>query len=236
VAGGEATATRYRGAHTAAMAGGPETDIGGARLEPTGSVRHDTALAYLAHAAEIRAYLLRCTRDPAIADDLTQEAFLRLCLEVRAGRTPTNVRAWLYRVARNLAASRGRHQGVTRRWLQGQPREEPRTEALECLVLLHDRGDRIEIAMDALPDRTREALLLAASGFSGREIARRLRRSEVATRTLLCRGRSRLRLLLADDVPSRAGGPRRQGQGRYARVKGAGARSAGASGRATIGR
>ena len=45
---------------------------------------------------------------PGVAEDLLQEAFLRLTREVRADRTPDNVRAWLYRVGANLAVSRGR--------------------------------------------------------------------------------------------------------------------------------
>jgi DNA-directed RNA polymerase specialized sigma24 family protein len=39
----------------------------------------------------------------------------------------------------------------------------------------------------------RLGLMMAARGFSGREIAAALGRSEVATRTLLCRARQRLR-------------------------------------------
>ncbi len=43
-----------------------------------------------------------------------QESFLRLFKEVEAGRTPDNVRAWLYRVGSNLAISRGRRRADRR--------------------------------------------------------------------------------------------------------------------------
>ena len=43
---------------------------------------------------------------------------MRLMIEVDAGRMPTNVRAWLYRVIANLAVSRGRRATVARRGLR----------------------------------------------------------------------------------------------------------------------
>jgi DNA-directed RNA polymerase specialized sigma24 family protein len=45
-----------------------------------------------------------------------------------------------------------------------------------------------ELSVDA-----RTALLLAAHGFSGREVAEALGRTELATRSLICRARLRLR-------------------------------------------
>jgi DNA-directed RNA polymerase specialized sigma24 family protein len=62
---------------------------------------------YLAHSAALRGRLLALTRDPAVADDLASEAFLRLAVELAAGRAP-DARAWLYRVGSNLVVSRAR--------------------------------------------------------------------------------------------------------------------------------
>jgi len=44
-----------------------------------------------------------------------------------------------------------------------------------------------------LPGDARAALLLSAHGYSGAEIALHIGRSELATRSLICRHRSRLR-------------------------------------------
>ena len=64
--------------------------------------------AWADHHAEVYAFLVRTTRDPAVAEDLLSESYLRLTTEIRAGRSPDNIRAWLYRVGANLAVSRGR--------------------------------------------------------------------------------------------------------------------------------
>ena len=53
--------------------------------------------------------------------------------------------------------------------------------------------------LDAMSPDSRTALLLAANGFSGREIAHALGRTELATRALLCRARTHLRETL--EVP-----------------------------------
>ena len=134
------------------------------------------------------------TRDPEVAEDVLQETFIRLIREARAGRMPDNVRAWLYRVAANLAISRGRRVAT---WLRILPRlldrdEPPRPEAE---FLHHERDAELHVALGRLRPDGRAALLLAAEGFNGHEIATLIGRSEPATRTLLYRSRIELRRL-----------------------------------------
>ena len=64
-----------------------------------------------------------------------------------------------------------------------------------------ERRDAVQIALDAMSPDARTALLLAANGFSGREIAHALGRTELATRALLCRARTHLRETL--EAPGR---------------------------------
>lgn len=149
--------------------------------------------AFAAHQREIHSFLLHCVRDRAVAEDLTQEAFLRLCREIREGRAPLNTRAWLYRVAANLAVSRGRRLGVARRWIEGVRPEEALEESPERLIVQRERTRRLGDAVQTLPRDARVGLLMAANGFSGQEISTVLGRSDVACRTMLCRARLRLR-------------------------------------------
>lgn len=156
--------------------------------------------AYAAHQRELFAFLVHATRDVGAAEDIVQEAFLRLCRELRAGaEPPDNVRAWLYRVAGNLAISRGRHVGVTRRWLSRVARDEETFEAPERTALRYESHEQLQEALARLPQEQRIGLMMAAHGFSGHEVAETLGRTDVSTRTMLCRARFRLRSLLEVD-------------------------------------
>ncbi len=57
---------------------------------------------------EVRRYLGSRTRTRRDASDLAQEAAARLLRERARGRAPVEPRAWLFRVARNLAVDQGR--------------------------------------------------------------------------------------------------------------------------------
>jgi RNA polymerase sigma-70 factor (ECF subfamily) len=155
--------------------------------------------AWADHAAGLQAYLTSLTRDPTTAEDVAQEAFLRLTREVGAGRTPDNIGGWLHRVATNVAMSRARHNQVVDRYaptlFDRRVGDSPEDE-----VLRHERDRQIRDALAVLSETDRAAVWMAAEGYGGPEIARALARTQAATRTLLCRARTRLRgsLSLAD--------------------------------------
>ena len=154
------------------------------------------AAAYVAHASQLRGRFLRRTRDEARADDLVQDAFARLVVQSRAGLMPDNVGGWLYRVGMNLLASEARHRAVAQRkaaYLATDDLDPSPEGAAEC----HELEGRLRSALAAMAPIDRTAIMLAAGGRTGGDIARRLGRSECATRTLLCRARSKLRSTLA---------------------------------------
>lgn len=151
--------------------------------------------AYAAHAGAVRRGLARYVHDPAAAEDLVQEAFIRLVIEVRAGRTPDQVGSWLHRVGYNLAMSRGRRIAVAARHSGDvtRPGEGP---SPEVLTLEAERDDWLRGALATLGGIDRQALVLASQGYRGAEIARSIGRTDGATRTLLCRARAKLRGLM----------------------------------------
>jgi RNA polymerase sigma-70 factor (ECF subfamily) len=150
---------------------------------------------YEAHRAELFGFLVRMTRDREAAEELLQDTFIRLIREGRAGRMPDEVRPWLYRVATNAAISRSRHGAV---WGRLVPRLLDRREPAgpETEFLRSERDVELHRALAGLAADARAALLLAAQGFDGQEIAASIGRSEGATRTLMCRARAQLRLVL----------------------------------------
>ena len=120
--------------------------------------------------AELYSFLRRSTRDEGAAEDLLQEAFLRLTREVEAGRTPEHIRGWLYRVASNLAISRGRRRMTAFDWMNryGRTEQGDDVESPESGVLARERTSAIDAVLAMLLVDARTALLLSADGFSAR--------------------------------------------------------------------
>ncbi len=148
-------------------------------------------------------FALGITHSGTVAEDLVQETFLRLVKEVQAGRTPDNVRAWLYRVCANLATSRGRRATVATRYLPFLASREV-GETPEARHLRLELGTELNAAMAALSHDERTGLLLSAGGYHGPEIAEMIGRTHAATRTMLSRARLKVQTRLSGEVDRRA--------------------------------
>jgi RNA polymerase sigma-70 factor (ECF subfamily) len=175
---------------------------GAGRLDQS-AIGEEIAAAFRDHSSAVYGTALRSTRDPELAEDVTQEAFLRLVVEAQAGRFPDNIGGWLYRTSANLIVSRARHASVARR-LAPRLVEFDGPAQPDAVALLQEQHSELQVALAALPAADRVALLMAAQGATGQEIARRLGRSHAATRTLLSRARGRLRAAaIGPDAPAR---------------------------------
>jgi RNA polymerase sigma-70 factor (ECF subfamily) len=166
----------------------------------TGTFDDVVVLAYRDHYGPLHAYLRNATRDESVAEDLIQESFIRLLSEVRAGRTPDCIAAWLHRVASNLVISRGRRIATARRWMDrcGAERERANsTESPEQVFVRQERSAELRAVVASMPSVERTVLVLSGNGYSGAEIAEAIGRSAVATRAFLCRSRARTRERLA---------------------------------------
>lgn len=160
------------------------------------AARSDLVLrAFEEHSGKLTSFAYGMTRDRDVADDLVQESYLRLVKEIAAGRTPDNLAAWLFRVCSNLAMSRGRRASVAQRFLKaarGGADEPP----ADVELLRRETNTALLAALATVPSDARAALLMAAQGFSGREIAEAIGRTEMATRTMMFRAREKLRVYL----------------------------------------
>ena len=159
--------------------------------------------AFAKHFQTIFRYVDRLSGDPDLAADVAQEAFIRL---YRRGSMPENPASWLAVVARNLfhnARSKARRR---RRLLaveharstMADPNPSP-AAALEA----ERRQVDVRAALDCLPERSREMLLLRYEGFSYREIAETLGMKETSVGTLLVRAKEAFQSALKDqgDAP-----------------------------------
>jgi RNA polymerase sigma-70 factor (ECF subfamily) len=163
-----------------------------ARAGRSTDVTADVLPIYDAHHHELASFIAAIERDPRAAEDILSETFLRLIEEVRRGRTPDQPRAWLYRVATNLVVDGGRHRTVVTRVL-GRLVDHRTEPPPDDTYLRGELRREVWAALGVLSIDARTALLLAAHGFSGREVAEALGRTELATRSLICRARIRLR-------------------------------------------
>lgn len=156
------------------------------------SVNEQVEGSFRSYAEAIRGKALQMTRDPELASDVTQEAFLRLFVEAEAGRMPDDVRAWLYKTSANLIVSRARHGAVAQRMVPRLVHDEEPAQP-DAIAVLHETRGEVRGVLATLQATDRLALLMAANGATGQEIAGRLGLSHTATRARLCRARRRFR-------------------------------------------
>ena len=185
-----------------ALAAAPSTIAVVAGVGRSDDVAAFVLATYDAHHRELANFVRGIERDRDTADDIVSESFVRFIEAARRGRTPDQPRAWLYRVAANLAIDRGRRRTVVTRVL-GRLVDHGTEPPPDDEVLRGETRREVRAALSRLPVDARTALLLAAHGFSGRDVAEALGRSELATRSLICRARLRLREQLGgSEVPT----------------------------------
>ena len=149
------------------------------------------------HHNEIYAYLVRMLREPELAADLTQDAFVKAYKNYDTLQKPENARAWLYQIAHRVALDEIRRRKIIRffPWTGESPGSSPSAEHL--VMETHLSGD-MQRALARIPERQRAALVLAElHDLTGVELAAALDVSHVAARALLTRARESLRQALA---------------------------------------
>ena len=148
-------------------------------------------------------YLSRLSDDPALAADIAQEAFVRL---YQRGSMPDDTGAWLATVANNLFRNDVQGRKRRTRIMDG----ERATLVLADPPLLPDiqaesneRKSYVRAALDTIPIRDRQLLLLRYEGYSYREIAVALDITESSVGTLLARAKDAFRRVLQEDPRAR---------------------------------
>jgi RNA polymerase sigma factor (sigma-70 family) len=122
-------------------------------------------------------FLRRSSRSRAEADDLRQEVYVRIC-EAARHEIPSPARPFVFTVARNLLIDRARREQIVSIEAVADlgtleiVAEEP---APDRAVIARQELRRLETALDRLPNRCRQAVVLRKiEGLSYREIAKRM--------------------------------------------------------------
>jgi RNA polymerase sigma-70 factor (ECF subfamily) len=132
-----------------------------------------------AWAAGLRRYIASFGLGTEATDDILQDVFLSLFRHLSLGRPRTNLKAWLFQVAHNLALKqrrrRFRRQRTETGWdaVQAERLVDPQPTPEERLAN-DERRRRLVAIVSVMPERDRQCLLLRAEGLAYRDIARTL--------------------------------------------------------------
>jgi RNA polymerase sigma-70 factor (ECF subfamily) len=151
-------------------------------------------------------FALRLCSDPHVAEDLTQETFLRAWRQRGRLRDPRAARVWLFRITVNV------WRDLLRRRRSPVARAGPLEEAPPCpappperVVGGQEELGRVLEALAELPPRQREVLYLSAcEGLASAEVAAVLGISADAAKANLSVARKKLRQQLQDLFPDPA--------------------------------
>ena len=145
------------------------------------------------HGAYALRVATRILRDPAAAEDVVQEAFVRAWSQAhRFDPKRARLTTWLYRIVANLCIDQ-RRRARPEQLPDALDPVDPAAGACELLEA-SERNDALTRALTALPERQRAAMTLVYDeGLSGAEAAKVLELTPKAVERLLARARAFLR-------------------------------------------
>lgn len=141
------------------------------------------------HFERVRRVISRLSGEPELADDITQDTFIRL---YRRGALPDSPGQWLIAVALNLfrnSATSRRRRSTLLTVTRGEAVHSDPAPAPDQSIDADEARTRVRAATNLLPERERQMLLLRADGYSYRDIATTLDINEASVGTLLARAK-----------------------------------------------
>jgi RNA polymerase sigma-70 factor (ECF subfamily) len=149
------------------------------------------------HAGRALRLARRILGNEALAEDIVQDALLRVWTNAPRWRPEAAFRTWLYRVVVNLCLNAKRR--TPELPLDAADHVADPAAGADSQLETRERDRRLAAAIGALPERQRTAIVLSyQEGLSNAEIAAVLDTSVSSVETLLVRARRALRTRLGD--------------------------------------
>jgi RNA polymerase sigma-70 factor, ECF subfamily len=157
----------------------------------------------LVHADALYNLARYLTRDANEAEDLVQETYVRALRAWDDFTAGTNVKAWLFRILRNVVITRYRHElrhpaPIPYDTTEVSSEEEPVRPTVEADQFRRVVSGEIEAALRTLSEDARTVILLDLEGLTETEVAAVLGCAVGTVKSRLNRARAALRLQLAD--------------------------------------
>ena len=169
-------------------------------MSETVAMAVDFDVVFDEHYQPLVRYVRRLTGDPDAAEDIAQEALVRL-FDRRVAGTDAGIKAWLFKTATHLVRDRYRVDSNRQRLLTSNPVKPGAPESPELSLERRETRAAVREALDGLPDRDREILLMRYSGFSYKEIAATVVVAATSVGTLLSRAEQRFAQAIAAGEP-----------------------------------
>lgn len=208
-----------------ALAGVPQTPTGTILPDWAGAISDaemmlrvktgdESAFTYLVqkYRRQMVGFMYRMCHNPAAAEELAQEVFLRVYRSRASYEASAKFNTWLYRIATNLAVNHARdtrHERPENTLRLDEPDQETGSTpdladgslTAEEQILLRERMAVIRQKVQGLPERQRMAVIMHKyQQMDYREIADVMKLSESATKSLLFRAYETLREQLKEFV------------------------------------
>ncbi|HTT68590.1 MAG TPA: sigma-70 family RNA polymerase sigma factor [Gemmatimonadales bacterium] len=145
------------------------------------------------HHQELYRYAARFTGDPDLAEDVVQDAFVRLA--ERPPADDSQLRGWLFRVATTIALDAMRSARRRLALVRERPDRQPMGDAPPDPAAALERAEtrrRVREALAALGPKERAVLLMREEGFMHREIAAAVGTTTQSVGTMIARALEKL--------------------------------------------
>jgi RNA polymerase sigma-70 factor (ECF subfamily) len=149
------------------------------------------------HAGRALGLARRMLGNEALAEEIVQDALLRVWTNAPRWRPEAAFRTWLYRVVVNLCLNAKRRTPDLPLYAAGDVADV--APDAETQLETRERDQHLAAAIDALPSRQRAAIVLTyQEGLGNAEVAAVLDTSVSSVETLLVRAKRTLRIALAE--------------------------------------